>query len=295
MTFQQMMEGYAEVSGVSGVIVPVPVLAPRLAGLWVGLVTPIPHDIALPLVEGVVQPVIGDPTRALERFPDIRPISYRRAVELALERIETGAVPTRWSGALGDGATFEYEDREGIVREVRTRKVERPPRPSSAPSPPWGECGGGWSGTWPGGPGGSWISWSAAPGFEGGGGIPPSCSPGSRGLLAGGGHGARSSPPAACRDAGSGAGMAPVGGDPRGGTGPASCRPPLRARRTHRGPLLVRLFFAHAFIFSDMVDAVGKLAERIHRGEDALVRPPAEAGAPEAGAPEAGVPGAGPG
>ncbi len=126
-TFQGMMEGYAEVRGLRRFIVPVPVLAPKLAGLWVGLVTPIPHDIALPLVEGVLQPVIGDPSRARACFPGVEPISYRRAVELALERIETGAVPTRWSGALGASATFEYEDREGLFREIRTRRVEVPP------------------------------------------------------------------------------------------------------------------------------------------------------------------------
>lgn len=127
LTFKGMMEGYAKVRGLRRLIIPVPVLAPRLAALWVGLVTPIPHAIAGPLVEGVVQPVIGDPTRALELFPEIEPISYQRAVELALARIETGAVATRWSGALGAGDTFELEDREGVLREVRTRRVEAPP------------------------------------------------------------------------------------------------------------------------------------------------------------------------
>jgi len=126
-TFRDMMLGYAEVRGLRRLIVPVPVLTPYLAGLWVGLVTPIPNDIALPLVEGVVQPVIGDPSRARELFPEIRPLSYLRAVELALERIESGAVPTRWSGALGEGGMFEFEDREGMMREVRSRRVEVSP------------------------------------------------------------------------------------------------------------------------------------------------------------------------
>jgi len=127
LTFKEMMEGYARVRGLRRFIVPVPVLTPRLAGLWVGLVTPIPNAIALPLVEGVVQPVVGDVSRARELFPEIRPIPYQRAVELALERIETGAVPTRWSGALNEEETFEYEDREGIVREIRSRHVAAPP------------------------------------------------------------------------------------------------------------------------------------------------------------------------
>ena len=127
LTFRSMMQGYAEVRGLRRLILPVPILTPRLSARWVGLVTPIPNAIAAPLVEGVVQPVVGDVSRSRELFPDIVPISYRRAVELALERIETGEVKTRWSGALGDGSTFEFEDREGIMREVRTRRVEAPP------------------------------------------------------------------------------------------------------------------------------------------------------------------------
>jgi len=127
LTFQEMMETYAKVRGLRRVILPVPILAPRLAGLWVGLVTPIPREIALPLVEGVVQPVVGDVSRARALFPDLQPLSYREAVGLALERIRTGAVPTRWSGALGVGDTVEYEDREGLVREVRTRPVALAP------------------------------------------------------------------------------------------------------------------------------------------------------------------------
>jgi uncharacterized protein YbjT (DUF2867 family) len=41
LTFKGMMQEFAAVRGLRRVIVPVPVLAPRLAALWVGLVTPI--------------------------------------------------------------------------------------------------------------------------------------------------------------------------------------------------------------------------------------------------------------
>ena len=85
LTFKQMMHVYADVRGLHRVIIPLPVLTPRLAALWVGLVTPIPNSMAVPLVEGIVHPVVGDPSAALRLFPGIRPISYREAVERALE------------------------------------------------------------------------------------------------------------------------------------------------------------------------------------------------------------------
>lgn len=60
-------------------------LTPRLAGLWVGLVTPIPNTLAVPIIQGMIRPVIDDTARARELFPEVEPVSYRKAVELALE------------------------------------------------------------------------------------------------------------------------------------------------------------------------------------------------------------------
>jgi uncharacterized protein YbjT (DUF2867 family) len=127
LTFQQMMEVYADVRGLTRVIIPVPVLAPALAARWVGLVTPIPNTLAVPLVEGVVHPVIADTTKATAVFPELQPLTYRQAVDLALQRIDTGEVETRWSGALGDVATYDLTDAEGMMKEVRTLYVDLPP------------------------------------------------------------------------------------------------------------------------------------------------------------------------
>jgi hypothetical protein len=128
LTFKDMMLQYAEVRGLPRVIVPLPVLAPGLAALWVGLVTPISNCMAVPLVRGMVRPVVGDLTRARTLFPDIEPLPYREAVGLALERTRQGGVQTRWTDAVGgDRKTFRFEDREGLVREVRTRLVDASP------------------------------------------------------------------------------------------------------------------------------------------------------------------------
>lgn len=126
VTFKEMMMTYAGVRGLPRIIVPVPVLAPGLAARWVGLVTPIPNSLAVPLVEGVVQRVVGDTRRARELFPEIVPMPYRQAVERALARTAEGRVSTRWTLAGGERGV-RLEDREGIVREVRSRRVAVPP------------------------------------------------------------------------------------------------------------------------------------------------------------------------
>ena len=127
LSFRDMMLEYAEVRGLRRWIFPVPILAPGLAARWVGLVTPITNDLAVPLVRGVVRPVLADTTRARELFPEIEPISYRAAVELALKRTIEGEISTRWSGSGGGDAGYRFDDKEGVVREIRTRRVDASP------------------------------------------------------------------------------------------------------------------------------------------------------------------------
>ena len=127
MSFKEMMTVFAEVRGLKRLIVPVPVLAPGLAALWVGLVTPIPNRLAVPLIEGVVHPVVADSSRTTADFPEIVPLPYREAVQRALERTEANAVSTRWSSALGAAPAFELSPGQGLIRETRSRQTAAPP------------------------------------------------------------------------------------------------------------------------------------------------------------------------
>lgn len=128
LPFRGMMETFAEVRGLKRVIITVPVLTPLLSGLWVGLITPIPNSLAVPLVKGIINPVLADTTNAKKNFPEIEPMRYQDAVALALEKIDEKAVETRWSGSYGEDApTYKMTDREGIFKEVRTVATDASP------------------------------------------------------------------------------------------------------------------------------------------------------------------------
>ncbi len=59
LSYREMMQAYAEAAGLARrVIIPVPVLSPKLSSLWVGLVTPLPAGLARPLVESLTNEVI---------------------------------------------------------------------------------------------------------------------------------------------------------------------------------------------------------------------------------------------
>jgi len=132
LTFKGMMQEFASVRGLRRLIVPVPVLAPRLAALWVGLVTPIPNRLAVPLVEGVVHPVVADTSRAQTDFPEIEPLAYREAVARALRQTTENAVSTRWSSALGSAPAFELSQKEGMIRETRSCRTSADPETTFA-------------------------------------------------------------------------------------------------------------------------------------------------------------------
>jgi uncharacterized protein YbjT (DUF2867 family) len=127
LTFKAMMQQYADIRELRRIIIPIPVLAPTLAALWVGFVTPIPNRLAVPLVQGIVTSVTADTHRATLLFPGITPMPYREAVTLALRSVERGDVETRWSGALGMSPSYELTDQEGIIREVQSVYVNATP------------------------------------------------------------------------------------------------------------------------------------------------------------------------
>ncbi len=108
LSYLDMMHAYARVAGLPRrVVVPVPVLSPRLSSLWIGLVTPLPVGVARPLVDSLKNEVVVHDNAALHRFA-IAPTPLTRAIERALEHSKDLSVDTRWSDATtGPAQAFE--------------------------------------------------------------------------------------------------------------------------------------------------------------------------------------------
>lgn len=122
LSYADMVRVYARVRGLRRRLVHVPILTPRLSSYWIDIVTPIPSDIARPLIEGLRNEVIvRDPT-AREMF-GFEPMSYEAAVRLALERWISGQVKTVWStssAAFGtESHAVHLSNLEGLIQERR--------------------------------------------------------------------------------------------------------------------------------------------------------------------------------
>lgn len=99
LTYREMMAVYAEEAGLrKRIVIPVPVLTPRLSSHWVGLVTPLPRSLARPLVNSLVNEVVVNDPAITELCPFDR-TPYRASIRLALDRTRDHDVSTRWTGA----------------------------------------------------------------------------------------------------------------------------------------------------------------------------------------------------
>lgn len=80
------------------IIIPLPVLTPRLSSGWIALVTPVSYRMARPLAEGLKNRVVVTDNTVQELMPH-EPLDARSAIRRSLERIRMNAVTTRWSVA----------------------------------------------------------------------------------------------------------------------------------------------------------------------------------------------------
>ena len=97
VTYREMMHAYTKVAGLRRrVILPVPVLTPRLSSHWVNLVSPLPFTLARALIDSLTTDVIvqGDYEK---RGTLSNKDTLEAAIGKALARIKELEIPTRWS------------------------------------------------------------------------------------------------------------------------------------------------------------------------------------------------------
>ena len=96
MSFREMMLRAAKVMGLRRLLLPVPVLSPRLSSVWLILFTPIPYRMAAALVEGLKSETVIQNDHAQRYFPKITPLSYESAVKAAIAELEQDLIISRW-------------------------------------------------------------------------------------------------------------------------------------------------------------------------------------------------------
>lgn len=136
LTYKEMMNRYAKVADLrKRIIIPVPLLTPRLSSLWVGFVTPVPGSIARPLVKSLINEVICHDSEIKKYLPDPQDglTNFEKAVDLALMRVREAQVSTRWSSASIPGIPSEPlpSDPEWsggtLYKDIRIKEINSEP------------------------------------------------------------------------------------------------------------------------------------------------------------------------
>lgn len=105
VTYQDMMQIYAQEAGLRRrIVIPVGVLSPRLSSHWIGFVTPIPPELAKPLVDSLRNEVVAE-ANAAPKLLEREPIGVREAIRRALRRTQDLAIDTTWADAELWGAS----------------------------------------------------------------------------------------------------------------------------------------------------------------------------------------------
>jgi uncharacterized protein YbjT (DUF2867 family) len=131
-TYTDMIRKYAAVAGLPRrLALPVPVLSPWLSAQWVDLVTPLPHQLAVSLMESLENDVTCAEHDIARHMPDPPGglTHYEDAVELALTHLRNEELCTRWSRPDGDNApsrplpTDPHWSGGSLYEDFRERKI----------------------------------------------------------------------------------------------------------------------------------------------------------------------------
>ena len=117
LTYRELMQRMAKSLGLrKRLVIPVPVLTPRLSSLWIHMVTPIDRRIARPLAEGLRNRVVCRNDEATKLMPQ-KLLSVREAIDAGLGKHTDDQLETSWmdAGVMPGDPTWAggdaYEDR----------------------------------------------------------------------------------------------------------------------------------------------------------------------------------------
>ncbi len=108
LTYAEIMRQYGALVGKKPLIIPVPVLTPRLSSYWLRLVTTVPTNIARALIGGLSQDVIASDERLAQLIPQ-ELLGFDEAAADALNAERRHAVPAHWAETAAACETFRPE------------------------------------------------------------------------------------------------------------------------------------------------------------------------------------------
>ncbi|KUO49833.1 MAG: hypothetical protein APF76_00895 [Desulfitibacter sp. BRH_c19] len=123
LTYEELFRTYARSRNLKRRILILPFLPTRFLSYFVNFITPIPRNIATPLIEGLKNDVVVQNHTASKLF-DHKPLSVQKSIDIALKEQRFNKIETHWAGTYYsiDNRHFSpvtLSQREGLfVKEI---------------------------------------------------------------------------------------------------------------------------------------------------------------------------------
>ncbi|NGY38477.1 DUF2867 domain-containing protein [Flavobacterium sp. XN-5] len=102
LTYKEMLLGFAKAKNLKRWIYTVPLMTPKLSSYWLYFVTSTSYKLASALVSSMKVEVVCRDTRINELL-DVKPMSYKDALSLALIKVGEDKVASSWKDSLASG------------------------------------------------------------------------------------------------------------------------------------------------------------------------------------------------
>lgn len=102
LTYKEMLLGFAKAKNLKRWIYTVPLMTPKLSSYWLYFVTSTSYKLASALVSSMKVEVVCRDTRINELL-DVKPMSYKEALSLALIKVGEDKVASSWKDSLASG------------------------------------------------------------------------------------------------------------------------------------------------------------------------------------------------
>lgn len=99
MTYKHMLLQFANIRKLKRHIITVPVMTPKLSSYWLYFVTSTSYKLASSLVNSMGIEIIGEKSN-INQFLEIKPMTYKQAVEVAFVKIEGNEIVSSWKDAF---------------------------------------------------------------------------------------------------------------------------------------------------------------------------------------------------
>ncbi|MBD0831679.1 SDR family oxidoreductase [Aestuariibaculum sediminum] len=130
LTYKEMLLQFAKIRKLKRYIITLPVMTPKLSSYWLYFVTSTSYKLASSLVNSMGIEIIGKPSN-INKILQVNPMTYKTAVELAFEKIESNHIVSSWKDALINSrhkkrASSKYlkVPKYGCFKDIKEREVK---------------------------------------------------------------------------------------------------------------------------------------------------------------------------